>query len=47
MHGHGADSGAPFDVPLWQAVRAREGRVTWWAMFATEADALEAAWLRE
>jgi ketosteroid isomerase-like protein len=29
MRGHGADSGAPFEVALWQAVKARDGKVIW------------------
>ena len=47
MFGHGADSGAPFEVALWQAVKARDYKVTWWRMFASEAEALEAAGVRE
>jgi ketosteroid isomerase-like protein len=40
VHGHGGDSGAPVDENVWQAGRARGGRVTWWRNFATEREAL-------
>ena len=45
--GHGVDSGAPFDMTLWQAVEIRRSRVTWWQMFGSEAEALEAVRKRE
>lgn len=45
--GHGADSGAPFDMTLWQATEVRRGKVVWWQMFGSEAEALEAVRERE
>jgi ketosteroid isomerase-like protein len=45
--GHGLDSGTPFEDRLWQASEWRHGKVVWWQMFGTEADALEAVGLRE
>jgi hypothetical protein len=46
-HGHGLDSGTPFEETLWQASRWRQGRVVWWQTFQSEAEALEAAGLEE
>lgn len=43
VSGHGADSGAPFEQAIWQAVQWRDGKVVGWATFDTEAEALEAA----
>jgi ketosteroid isomerase-like protein len=40
--GHGHGSGAPVDDTFWQASEWHEGKVAWWQMFATEAQALEA-----
>jgi ketosteroid isomerase-like protein len=45
--GHGADSGAPVQAPLWQVIRWRRGRCVQWRSYETEAEALEAAGLRE
>lgn len=45
--GHGIDSGAPFDMTLWQAVEMHHGKVVWWQMFGSEAEALEAVRKRE
>ena len=47
LHGHGLDSGVPIDEKLWMAGRVRDGRVTWWHNFVSEAEALEAAGLSE
>jgi ketosteroid isomerase-like protein len=47
IRGHGADSEAPFDAPLWLAARWRHGRCVWWASYGTEAEALEAVGLAE
>jgi ketosteroid isomerase-like protein len=47
VHGHGLDSGVPIDEKLWMAGRVRDGRVTWWRNFVSEAEALEAVGLRE
>jgi ketosteroid isomerase-like protein len=46
-HGHGADSDTPFETPLWWIGRWRSGKCVWWRSCGTEAEALEAAGLRE
>ncbi len=43
----GTLSGVPVEQTMWQAVMVREGRMSWWANFRTEADALEAVGLSE
>jgi ketosteroid isomerase-like protein len=43
----GRDSGVTIDQTVWQAANARDGRLTWWAIYPSEADALEAAGLSE
>jgi hypothetical protein len=45
--GHAASSGTPLIDPFWQPIRWREGKCVWWRNCATEAEALEAAGLRE
>jgi hypothetical protein len=45
--GHGADSATPVVDPFWQPLRWRDGKCVWWRNCATEAEALEAAGLRE
>jgi hypothetical protein len=45
--GHGAGSETPFEQTLWSAARWRGKKTVWSATFATEAEALEAAGLRE
>ena len=47
VHGHGADSDAPLDAPLWLAARWRRGKCVRWGAYGTEGGALEAAGLRE
>ena len=47
VKGHGLDSGVPIDQDVWQASRVRDGKVTWWQNFESEAAALEAAGLSE
>ena len=47
VHGHGADSDAPLDAPLWLSARWRQGKCVRWGAYGTEDDALEAAGLRE
>lgn len=42
-HGHGASSEAPFDATLWQVIRWRDGKATWWRVFESRAEALDAA----
>ena len=45
--GHGLDSGAPFEETIWAAGEWRDGKMTRWRNFGSEAEALEAAGLRE
>jgi ketosteroid isomerase-like protein len=45
--GHGAGSDVPFEDLLWHASQWRRGKCVWWRAFETEAEALEAAGLRE
>ncbi len=45
--GHGAASATPVEDPVWQVGRWRDGRCVWWRIVSTEAEALEAAGLRE
>jgi SnoaL-like domain len=45
--GHAADSATPVVDPSWQPVKWRDGKVIWWRNCLTEAEALEAAGLRE
>lgn len=47
VRGHGADSDVPIDQEVWQAIRVREGRVTWWRNFESETAALDAMELTE
>jgi ketosteroid isomerase-like protein len=47
LRGHGAGSGAPIEREMWLAIEWRDGREVWWASFESEAEALEAAELRE
>lgn len=47
VRGHGLEGGAPFEELLWQAVRLRDGKATWWRNFTSETEALEAAGLRD
>jgi len=47
VHGHGADSDAPLDAPLWLSARWRQGKCVRWGAYGTEGDALDAAGLRE
>jgi ketosteroid isomerase-like protein len=43
----GTLSGVPLQQTMWQAVKTREGKVSWWGIFRTEREALEAAGLSE
>ena len=47
LHGHGSGSGAPIDQSLSQAIEWRDGRATRVESFRSDAEALEAAGLRE
>jgi ketosteroid isomerase-like protein len=40
--GHGADSGSPLEETVWVAIEWRDKKVVWWAVFGTEAEALQA-----
>ena len=40
-------SGVEVRQTIWQVVRYRDGKGTWWQFFRTEAEALEAAGLSE
>ena len=45
--GHAATSDTPLVDPFWQPIRWRRGKCVWWRNCSTEAEALEAAGLRE
>jgi ketosteroid isomerase-like protein len=45
FHMAGTLSGVPVAQTMWQAVRLRDGRASWWRSFRTEREALEAAGL--
>jgi len=47
LRGHGAASGASFERTYWGVFRWRDKRTVWWHAFASEAEALDAADLRE
>jgi ketosteroid isomerase-like protein len=47
VRGHGAGSDTPFDETSWGVAEWRDGKCVWWGNYATEAEALEAAGLRE
>jgi ketosteroid isomerase-like protein len=38
--------GVPVEQTMWQAVKSRDGKLTWWALYRTEREALEAVGLR-
>ena len=42
MRGHSGDSGVPFNEAVWQAIKTRDGKCTWWQTFQSEAEALKA-----
>jgi ketosteroid isomerase-like protein len=47
LRGQGAASGATIERVLWQALEVRDGKFVWWSAFGSEAEALEAAGLRD
>jgi ketosteroid isomerase-like protein len=47
VRAHGAGSQTPVENQQWQVVRVREGKVSYWQTFLSEAEALEAVGLRE
>jgi ketosteroid isomerase-like protein len=47
VRGHGVEGGVPFEEVVWQAIKVRDGKATWWRNFESDAEALEAAGLSE
>jgi ketosteroid isomerase-like protein len=47
VHGHGLDSGVPVEQTVWAAGEWRDGKVTRWQNFGSEAEALKAAGLSD
>jgi hypothetical protein len=47
IRGQGAGSGASIERPMWLALEWRDKKAVWWCSFESEAEALEAAHLRE
>jgi ketosteroid isomerase-like protein len=47
LRGHGIESGATMEQTSWQVVEWRYKKAIWWRIFRSEAEALEAAGLRE
>ena len=47
ISGQGAVSGAPIDRTMWLAAEWRDQQAVWWCAFGSEAEAVEAAGLRE
>jgi ketosteroid isomerase-like protein len=44
---HGVESDAPMEQPAWQVAKWRHDKALWWRTCPSEAEALEAAGLRE
>ncbi|MGZ5388325.1 MAG: nuclear transport factor 2 family protein [Solirubrobacterales bacterium] len=47
LRGHGGASDVPFEEPIWQVAEWRRMQCVWWHSFRSEAEALEAARMRE
>jgi hypothetical protein len=47
VRAHGAGSGTPGEETVWTAFEWRDGKAVWWSNFPTQAEAVEAAGLRE
>ncbi len=47
LRGHGAESGVPIERPLWQVVERQDRKTVRWRVFESQAEAIEAAELRE
>ncbi len=47
LRGHGNASDVPFEEPIWQVAEWRRRKCVWWHSFRSEAEALEAARLRD
>jgi ketosteroid isomerase-like protein len=45
--GHSAVSDTPLVDPGWQPIKWRDGKCVWWTVCSTEAEALEAAGVRD
>lgn len=45
--GHGSGSALPFEDRVWHASQWRSSKCVWWRVFNTQAEALEAAELRQ
>jgi ketosteroid isomerase-like protein len=43
LRGHGIESDAFFERPIWQVVEWRDEKAVWWRAFPSEAKAMEAA----
>jgi ketosteroid isomerase-like protein len=43
LRGHGIESEAFFEQPIWQVVEWRDGKALWWRAVLSESEALEAA----
>ena len=43
----GVLGGVPVEQTMWQASTVRDAKISWWALFRTEGEALDAAALRE
>jgi hypothetical protein len=47
LRAHAPESDASFEQPIWQVAAWRNQKCVWWRSFRSEAEALEAAGLRE
>jgi ketosteroid isomerase-like protein len=47
LRGHGVESDAFFERPIWQVVEWRDQKAVWWRTFLSEGEALEAVALRQ
>jgi ketosteroid isomerase-like protein len=47
VRGPGMESDAPFEQAFWLVVKGQNKKAVWWRSFRSEAEALEAAGLRE
>jgi len=47
LRGQGAGSGAPIERLMWLVIRWRDGKVSWWHAFQSQAEALKAAGIEE
>ena len=41
FRGRGRDSAVTIDEPAWLAIKFRAGRISWWAAYASESEAVE------